>query len=82
MNMSPPTSKSENKPGVTSVKAGDKQSFAFLAYSSTLKMVATSSSKTSVDFKGVHGVISQKIELLKIYSLFILRSSVFWDRRS
>jgi hypothetical protein len=30
-----------------------------LAYSSTLKMGATFSSKTSVDFNGLHGVVSQ-----------------------
>jgi hypothetical protein len=49
--MSPPSSESENKPKETSVKAGDKQSFAFLTYSSTLKMEATCSSKASIDFQ-------------------------------
>jgi hypothetical protein len=34
-----------------------------LAYSSTLKMEATYSSETSIDFQDVHGVISQKIDL-------------------
>lgn len=33
---------------------------AFLAYSSTLEMDAILSSEMSVDFKGLHGIISQK----------------------
>jgi hypothetical protein len=33
------------------------------AYSSSLKMEATCSSKPSVDFNGVHGVSCQKMEL-------------------
>jgi hypothetical protein len=48
--MSPPSSESENKPKESSVKAGDKQSFAFLAYSPTLKIEATCSSKASENF--------------------------------
>jgi hypothetical protein len=34
----------------------------FLAYSSTLKMEVIYLSETSVDFAGLHGAISQKIE--------------------
>jgi hypothetical protein len=34
-----------------------------LDYSATLNMEATCSSETSVDFHGLHGVISQKMEL-------------------
>jgi hypothetical protein len=37
--------------------------FSHLAYTSTLKMEATYSSETSVDFQGLHSIISQKIEL-------------------
>jgi hypothetical protein len=32
-------------------------------FSSILKMEVTSSSETSVDFQGIHGIISQKIDL-------------------
>jgi hypothetical protein len=38
-------------------------SCAFLVYSSTLKMEVTCSSKTFVD---IHGVVSQKTELIEI----------------
>jgi hypothetical protein len=34
-----------------------------LAYSSTLKMEASCSSETSLTFNGLHGIISQEIEL-------------------
>jgi hypothetical protein len=47
-------------------EAGSKQSFMLvscLAYSLTLEMGATCSSKTSVDFSRLHGIISQKTEL-------------------
>jgi hypothetical protein len=55
------------------VKAGGKQSHqtlvSCLAYSSTLKMEATRSSETSVDFQRAACVISQKI-LVVIFTLF------------
>jgi hypothetical protein len=38
--------------------------FSCLAYSSTLKMEAPCFSETSVYFAGLHGVMSQKVELL------------------
>jgi hypothetical protein len=37
------------------------------SYSSTLKMEAISSSETSIDFNRLHGVISQRIELFKLF---------------
>jgi hypothetical protein len=43
-------------------EAGSKHS-SCLAYSSTMKMEPICSSESSVDFNGLHGVISQKIEL-------------------
>jgi hypothetical protein len=45
-----------------------------LTYFSTLKMEATCSSETSVDFQDVHGVISQKIELFLTAALEYLKS--------
>jgi hypothetical protein len=51
-----------------------------LAYSSILKMLATCSSETSVDFQRTHGVISQKIELLTGYMLGLVH--VFYITRS
>jgi hypothetical protein len=60
--MSPPSSELKNKPRnqreimwKTCFHAG------FLAYSSILKMEATCSPEMSVDFSGLHGVISQEI---------------------
>jgi hypothetical protein len=43
-----------------------------LAYSSTLKMDVTSSSETSA-FNGLHGVISQKIELCRKAALHTIK---------
>jgi hypothetical protein len=46
------------------VASRDFTPVSFLAYSSTLKMEVTCSSETSVStFSGLHGIISQKIEL-------------------
>jgi hypothetical protein len=49
-------------------------------YSISLKMKATSSSETWVDFNGLHGVISQKIELFITTAVRTSDATIFFFR--
>jgi hypothetical protein len=63
-----PSSGSKEKPSkkseIRSLLLNRFMIFSYLAHSSTLKMEMICSSVTLVDFSGILGVVSQKIELI------------------